>query len=149
MTNSGFRVYRNALKRLTVEMAGAIDEDLAMRCEREARAQLALAADGSLRVLWDLSAVESYSFEARVVIVRLQRFLSTKGDRTAYVAVAATPRSLALWTARMGNDDARACIAADHESAEAWLAGGSEPNTLIRPIVSVRPPAPDKNSATG
>jgi len=148
MTNPGFRVYRNALKRLTVEMAGAIDEDLAMRCEREARAQLALAAERSLRVLWNLSAVESYSFEARVVIVRLQRFLSTKADRTAYVAVAATPRSLALWAARMGND-ARACIAADHESAEAWLAGGIEPNTLIRPVASIRPPAPDKNSATG
>jgi hypothetical protein len=149
MTNPGFRVYRYALERLLVEMAGAIDEELAMRCEREARAQLALAAPASLRVLWDLSAVDSYSFEARVVIVRLQRFLSTKADRTAYVAVAATPRSLALWAARMGND-ARACIAADFASAEAWLTDGSEePNTLIRTVASVRPPVPGKNSAAG
>jgi hypothetical protein len=148
MTNSGFRL-RNAVQRLTVEMVGAIDEEIAMRCEREARAQLALSAEGSLRVLWDLSAVTSYTFEARVVIVRLQRFLSTKADRTAYVAVHPTPRSLALWVARMGND-ARGCIAADHDSAETWLTGNSsEPNTLIRPLASVRPGVPDKNTATG
>ena len=147
MTNPGFRIYRNAYLRFTVEIVGAIDEDLALRCEREVRAQLALAAEGSLRVLWDLSAVESYSFEARMVIVRLQRFLASKAARTAYVAVAAAPRSLALWAARMGNDG-RACIAADHESAETWLAAGNEePNTLVRPLASVRPRPPGKNSA--
>ena len=149
MTNPGFRIYRNAYLRFTVEITGVLEEDLALRCEREVRAQLALAADGSLRVLWDLRGVQSYSFEARVVIVRLQRFLTSKADRTAYLAWAPAPRSLALWAARM-NNDAQACIAADLESAEAWLAARrQEPNTLIRPLASVRPPVPGKNSAAG
>src|ERR1700742_1367078 len=104
MTNSGFRISRNAHQKLRVELSGDIDEEVALGCEREARTQLALAGAGTLRVLWDLSGVRGYSLEARVVIVRLQRFLTTKAVRTAYVAEEATPRSLALWAARMGND---------------------------------------------
>jgi hypothetical protein len=122
MTSPGFRVSRTAVQRLTIELLGVLDEETALRCERETRTDLAAAADGSLRVLWDLSTVTSYSLEARGVIVRLQRFLAQKAQRTAYVAPDATPRSLALWAARMGNE-AGACIAADQAGAEAWLSG--------------------------
>ena len=120
MTSPGFRLYRNASRRLTIELAGEIDEPTALYCERETRADLALVADSSLRVVWDLSGVTGYSLDARVVLVRLQQFLTVKAERTAYVAAEATARSLALWAARMG-DEARACIAADREAAEAWL----------------------------
>lgn len=120
MTSPGFRLYRNASRRLTIELAGEIDESTALYCERETRADLALVADASLRVVWDLSAVTGYSLDARVVLVRLQQFLTIKAERTAYVAAEATARSLALWAARMG-DEARACIAADRDAAEAWL----------------------------
>jgi hypothetical protein len=120
MTTPGFRLYRNASQRLTIELAGEIDEDTALYCERETRADLALVPDASLRVVWDLTGVTGYSLDARLVLVRLQQFLAIKADRTAYVAVEPTARSLALWAARMG-DQARACIAADREAAEAWL----------------------------
>jgi hypothetical protein len=146
MTNLGFRVCRSAIDQFTVELLGTIDEEIALSCEREARAQLALVADRSLRVMWDLSAVVGYSLEARMVIVRLQRFLTTKADRTAYVAADAAPRSLAVWAARMGND-ARACIAADHEGARAWLCGGVDPNTQVRPVPGARASVAGKNSA--
>ncbi|HEX4352232.1 MAG TPA: hypothetical protein VHZ95_04945 [Polyangiales bacterium] len=146
MTNPGFRASRPAIDRFTIALVGTIDEETAMRCERETRMQLSLVQESSLHVLWDLSAVQGYSFEARVVIVRLQRFLTKKADRTVYLASEPTPRSLALWAARMGND-ARACIAADHESAEAWLSGRGEPNTLVRPIANVRTAVAGKTSA--
>jgi hypothetical protein len=93
---------------------------VALHCERETRADLMLVVRPSLRVLWDLSTLESYSLEARVVVVRLQQFLSTKALRTAYVANTPSARSLALWAARMG-DQSAACIAADQSGAEAWL----------------------------
>jgi hypothetical protein len=148
MTNLGFRVSRTALDRFTVELAGTIDEEIALTCERETRVQLALVADASLLVLWDLSAVVGYSLEARMVIVRLQRYLTTKADRTAYIAAEPTPRSLALWAARMGNDS-RACIAADHDSARAWLAGRADPSTQVRQVAGARPDVTGKNSAAG
>jgi hypothetical protein len=148
MTNASFKICRNAYRQLKVELVGAIDEEIALCCERETRAQLSLVAEGSLQVLWDLSALTSYSFEARLVVVRLQRFLTTKAERTAYLAFAPAPRSLALWAARMGNDS-HACIAADHESAEAWLSGHSESSTLVRPITAVRSERRRKASAAG
>jgi hypothetical protein len=147
MTSSGFRIARNTYQQLRLELAGDVDEEIALSCERETRTQLTLATAGSLRVLWDLTCVRSYTLEARVVIVRLQRFLTTKAARTAYVAADATPRSLALWAARMGSDE-RACIAGDQDSADAWLAGRGDPNTLVRSIASVRAAA-NKNTANG
>jgi hypothetical protein len=148
MTNLGFRVSRTAVDRFTVELAGTIDEEIALACERETRVQLALVADASLLVLWDLSAVIGYSLEARMVIVRLQRYLTAKADRTAYIAGEAAARSLALWAARMGNDS-RACIAADHASARAWLAGRADPSTQVRQVAGTRADEAEKNSAAG
>jgi hypothetical protein len=148
MTNPGFRVTRSAIDRFTVELGGMLDEETALACERETRVQLALVGDASLLVLWDLSTVDGYSLEARMVIVRLQRFLTVKAERTAYVAADAAARSLAVWAARMGND-ARACIAADHDSAIAWLSGRSEPNTLVQPVAGLRNAATGKTTATG
>jgi len=120
MANSRFQLFRSASQTLTLQLSGDLDEGVALHCERDARADLTLVVRPSLRVLWDLRALESYSLESRVVVVRLQQFLSTKALRTAYVANTQSARSLALWAARMG-DQSAACIAADLSGAEAWL----------------------------
>jgi hypothetical protein len=120
MANTRFQLFRSASHTLTLQLSGDLDEAVALHCERETRADLTLVMRPSLRVLWDLSALRSYSLESRVVVVRLQQYLSTKALRTAYIANTAAARSLALWAARMGGQSA-ACIAADHAGAQAWL----------------------------
>jgi hypothetical protein len=102
MANTCFQLFRSASHRLTLQLSGDLDEAVALHCEREMRADLMLVVRPSLRVLWDLSALRSYSLESRVVVVRMQQFLSTKALRTAYVANTPAARSLALWAARMG-----------------------------------------------
>jgi hypothetical protein len=130
MTGARFRLHRNAARQLTLELGGDLDENAALYCESETRADLALVASGSLQVLWDLRGVTSYSLEARMVLARLQQFLAAKSQRTAYVATDAVTRSLALWAARMGEQTA-ACIAADRAAAQAWLAA-STPTLPLR-----------------
>jgi hypothetical protein len=147
MALTSFRVHRSpCAQRLTIELNGEIDEDAALSCERETRAQLAATAERSLHVLWDLSRLTDYSLAARAAIVRLQCFLTGKAQRTAYVAPHAMTRSLALWTARMGNQS-QACIAADRDAADLWLAGGAAPELIATPapIATPRP----KNTAAG
>jgi len=133
MTFAGFRLYRDATRRLTLELAGEVDEAAALALECEARVDLALVAGGSLRVLWDLSAVRGYTLEARVVLARVQQFLATKSRGTAFVAPQLTTRSLALWAARMG-DGRPACIAADRAAAEAWLAASESQPLGVRQL---------------
>lgn len=120
MPHARFQLFRSASHTLTLQLSGDLDEAVALHCERDTRADLTLVVRPSLRVLWDLSALHGYSLEARVVIVRLQQFLSTKALRTAYVANTPAARSLALWAARMGGQPS-ACIAADQGGAHAWL----------------------------
>ena len=120
MANTCFQLFRSASHTLTLQLSGDLDEAVALHCERDTRADLMLVVQPTLRVLWDLSALRSYTLESRVVVVRLQQFLSTKALRTAYVANTAPARSLALWAARMGGQSA-ACIAADQGGADAWL----------------------------
>jgi hypothetical protein len=120
MANARFQLFRSASHTLTLQLCGDLDEAVALHCERDVRADLMLVVRPSLRVLWDLSALDSYSLESRVVLVRLQQFLSTKALRTAYIATTPAARSLALWAARMGGQSS-ACIAADRGGADAWL----------------------------
>jgi hypothetical protein len=129
MANTCFQLFRSASQTLTLQLSGDLDEATALHCERETRADLQLVVRPSLRVLWDLSALDSYTLESRVVVVRLQQFLSTKALRTAYVANSQAARSLALWAARMG-DQSAACIAADHAGAEAWLRGDQDESAV-------------------
>ena len=125
MANARFQLYRSASHALTLHLSGDLDETVALHCERDTRADLMLVVRPSLHVLWDLSALSGYSLESRVVVVRLQQFLSTKALRTAYVANTPAARSLALWAARMGGQSA-ACIAADQCGADAWLRNQDE-----------------------
>jgi hypothetical protein len=143
MANTCFQLFRSASHTLTVQLCGDLDEAVALHCEREARADLTLVVRPTLRVLWDLSELRSYSLESRVVVVRLQQFLSTKALRTAYVAKTPAARSLALWAARMGGQSA-ACIAADHGGAEGWLNDQDESAVRIvlpRGLMPMREPA--------
>ena len=133
MHNARFQLFRSASQTLTLQLSGDLDEAVALHCERETRADLTLVMRPSLRVLWDLSALSSYSLGSRVVIVRLQQFLSAKALRTAYVATTPAARSLALWAARMG-DQSAACIAADAAGAEAWLRDQDE--SAVRIVLS-------------
>lgn len=136
MASGYFQVQRRLATQLSLVLSGEIDEETVLGCERETRVRVALVEDGSLEILWDLRGVESYTFDARIVLVRLQRFLAVKASRTVYVAAEPTARSLALWAAHMGGEG-RICIATDLPSAMAWLAGETEPTTgrhLIRGV---------------
>ncbi len=128
MASGYFHVQRSLSSQLNLRLGGEIDEETLLGCEREARMRIALVESGSLLILWDLREVESYSFEARIVLVRLQRVLATKAARTVYVAAETAARSLALWAAHMGGYG-RMCIVADVPSARAWLATDTEPTT--------------------
>jgi hypothetical protein len=128
MASGYFQVERCLASQLNLRLGGDIDEETVLRCERETRMRVALVADSSLQILWDLREVASYTFEARIVLVRLQRFLAVKAARTVYVAAELAARSLALWSAHMGGFG-RMCIATDVPSANAWLSGDVEPTT--------------------
>jgi hypothetical protein len=147
MASGTFHVQRSLSSQLNLRLSGDIDEETVLGCEREARMRIALAGSGSLLILWDLRDVESYSFEARIVLVRLQRFLATKAARTVYVAAATAARSLAMWAAHMGGYG-RMCIVADVPSARAWLSSDTEPTTGQYWIGGPRPARSD-DKATG
>ena len=138
MANARFQLFRNASQALTLQVSGDLDEAVALHGERETRTDLTCVVQPSLRVLWDLSALSSYSLESRVVVVRLQQFLSEKALRTAYVATTPAARSLALWAARMG-DQSAACIAADAAGAAAWLRDQDESAVRIVLARGMRP----------
>jgi hypothetical protein len=141
MANARFQLFRSATQTLTLALSGELDESTALYCERETRADLALVVRRSLRVLWDLQALTGYSLEARVVFVRLQQYLSNKALRIAYVADGPVARSLALWSARMGNQSG-ACIAADHAAAADWLSGRDESAVRIVVPQGLQPVSP-------
>jgi hypothetical protein len=138
MASGQFQVTRSTASRLTLRLTGVIDEETVLGCERETRARTAVAEAGSLQILWDLRGVEGYSFEARIVLVRLQRFLAARAQSTVYVADALAARSLALWSAHMGGHG-EMCITADVPSALAWLAGDSDSNTTGRHLIHGAP----------
>jgi hypothetical protein len=151
MASGHFEIRRPLATELTLTLGGDIDEETVLGCEREARSQLALVEPGSLHILWDLRQVTSYTFEARIVLVRLQRFLAARAERTVYVAAELASRSLALWAAHMGGKG-RMCITADLQSAHAWLAGECGPTTgrhLIQGVVLDRTEDPSKDKAAG
>jgi hypothetical protein len=128
MASGYFQVERSLATQLKLRLGGEIDEETVLGCERETRMRLALVARESLEILWDLRDVQSYTFEARIVLVRLQRYLAEKATRTVYVAAELAARSLAVWAARMGGHG-RLCLTADLGSAMAWLAGETGPTT--------------------
>jgi len=128
MASGHFQVQRCLANQLNLRLSGEIDEETVLGCEREARMRIALVEAGSLQILWDLRDVESYTFDARIVLVRLQRFLALKASRTVYVAAELAARSLATWAAHMAGQG-RICIVAELPAARAWLSGNAEPRT--------------------
>ena len=153
MASGYFQVHRSLASQLNLRLGGAIDEEIVLGCERETRMRLSLVERGALDVLWDLSTVESYTFEARIVLVRLQRFLAEKAARTVYVAADLPGRSLALWAAHMGGHGRMLCITADLAGAMAWLAGETGQTTgrhLIQfPPLAAEDTSEDEDQAAG
>jgi hypothetical protein len=128
MASGHFQVQRCHENQLNLRLTGEIDEETVLGCEREARMRIALVEAGSLQILWDLRDVESYTFDARIVLVRLQRFLALKASRTVYVAADLAARSLATWAAHMAGQG-RICITSELTAARTWLSGDAEPRT--------------------
>ena len=145
MASGHFQVQRCLATQLNLRLSGEIDEETVLGCEREARMRIALVQRGSLQILWDLRDVESYTFDARIVLVRLQRFLALKAARTVYVASELASRSLATWAAHMAGQG-RICITSELSAARAWLSGDGEPRTgrYLIDGVSVTPVGDDK-----
>ncbi|HEX7480543.1 MAG TPA: hypothetical protein VF331_22275 [Polyangiales bacterium] len=140
MVAPAYQIERRLPDELCIRLSGELDEATLLACESDARGRLRLAKPGSLRMLWDLLEVTGYTLEARSVLAHLQGFLAEKADRTVYVARHSQARSLSLWAVHMaGARQAR--IADDLEHALGWLRGSGEPDTAVRPLVSVRPPA--------
>ena len=142
MTLCTFSLNRTLLDELAIELSGGLDENAALLCEREVRTHLNQAKGASLRVLWDLRALDSYTIPARDVLVRLQCFLGEKANRTVYVAARSEPRSLAVWVLRM-SQHRDGHVARDLEDARAWLRERCDPptgqhargpNSTMRPI---------------
>jgi hypothetical protein len=147
MASGHFQVQRCLATQLNLRLSGEIDEETVLGCEREARMRIALVEAGSLQILWDLRDVESYTFDARIVLVRLQRFLALKASRTVYVAAELAARSLATWAAHMAGQG-RICITAELPAARAWLSGGdAEPRTGRYVIDGVSVTAVDDDKA--
>lgn len=151
MAICSFQLTRTLLDELAIELSGSLDENTALLCEREVRTQLHQARDASLRVLWDLRALEGYSIPAREVLVRLQRFLADKANRTVYVAARTEPRSLAVWVLRMANHrDGH--VARDLDAARAWLRDRNDPASGTHPregAPSLRPLANTSDPSAG
>jgi hypothetical protein len=145
-----FVILRRAADQLAVELAGDLSEHTLVTCEAEARAQLSVAKPG-VKVLIDLVGVHGYSLEARDALVALQRHLASKAGQTAYVAVTAAGRGLALWVSHMSENQVIKSFSR-RDDAEAWLAGIAGPTTGVCPVTRALdrdPPRPRKKASQG
>jgi hypothetical protein len=119
MAPGRYAVTRRATDWLEVTFEGDIDPQVALSCEREVRAQIALAPQG-LRAVVSLSGVTGYQLEAREQLVSLQRCIGAKASQTAYVAESAPGRALALWVIHTAQGQTVRSFARAAEAAE-WL----------------------------
>ncbi len=142
LTVASFQIERCSPDELEIVLAGRLEEEVLLGCERELRTQLRLAKPASLRVLIDLRSMDGYTLDARTVLVRVQRFIAEKACRVVFVVDRPEPRSLALWAVHMAGPW-NAQMASDAHDARAFLRGRSDPPTGVRPLASTRPPAVD------
>jgi len=131
-----YAVARRATDWLEVTLDGEIDPRTALSCEREVRAQIALAPTG-LRVLVNLCGVSGYELEAREQLVSLQRCLGAKASQTAYVADSAPGRALALWAIHNTQDQSIRSFVRAGEAAQ-WLGASDIAQSGVREVRSTR-----------
>lgn len=136
MTPGRYAVLRRASDWLEVTLEGDLDAQMTLACEREVRAQIALAPSG-LRAVVSLSNVAGYHLEAREQLVSMQRCIGAKAAQTAYVAQGAPGRALALWVIHNSLGQLVRSFARTAE-AEQWLSEkGSDPQSGVREVRDV------------
>jgi len=144
MAHGRYAVRRRATA-IEIVLSGVLDSTTVLACEREVRAQLALAPVGG-RALVDLSQVTGYEVDARDHLVSLQRSVGAKASQTAYVAESAEARGLALWVMHSANHGGPSQIVrpfARAEDAREWLAGEDNMASGVRDVDPV-PAVPRK-----
>jgi hypothetical protein len=133
MDPSRYAVVRRASDWLEVSLKGDLDAQVLLACEREVRAQIALAPPG-LRAIVNLSEVRGYHLEAREQLVSMQRCIGAKAAQTAYVAEGAPGRALALWVIHTSQGQVVRSFARAAE-AEQWLAEqNGDPQSGVREV---------------
>lgn len=131
-----YAVHRRATSWLEVTFEGDLTPQIAMSCEREVRAQIALAPPG-LRAIVSLSAVSGYELEAREQLVSVQRCIGAKAAQTAYVAESAPGRALALWVIHTAQNQLVRSFARANE-ALVWLGEAADPQSGVREVTDPR-----------
>jgi hypothetical protein len=120
MTPTPYEISLAARDRMVVRVRGTLEHDTALSLERALTEQTA-GLTGQACVLFDLTAFEECVLSARSVLVRLQKLISSRVRRTAFVADRPKARGLALWVMHLA-DDSNAKAVPNMAMAEAWFA---------------------------
>jgi hypothetical protein len=142
-----YAVVRRATDCLEVTLEGDLDPQTALSCEREVRAQIALAPS-TLRAIVSLSGVTGYQLEAREQLVSLQRCIGAKAAQTAYLAESAPGRALALWVIHTSQGQVVRSFSRAAEAAD-WLGISDPTQSGVREVKSTRRINPRRKSANG
>lgn len=142
-----YAVVRRATDCLEVTLEGDIDPQIALSCEREVRAQIALAPS-TLRAIVSLSGVTGYQLEAREQLVSLQRCIGAKAAQTAYLAESAPGRALALWVIHTAQGQVVRSFSRAAEAAD-WLGISDPTQSGVREVKNTRRINSKRKSANG
>lgn len=142
-----YAVVRRATDCLEVTLEGDLDPQIALSCEREVRAQIALAPS-TLRAIVSLSGVTGYQLEAREQLVSLQRCIGAKAAQTAYLAESVPGRALALWVIHTAQGQAVRSFSRAAEAAD-WLGISDPTQSGVREVRNTRRINLKRKSASG
>lgn len=131
-----YAVARRATDWLEVTLEGDLDPRITLSCEREVRAQIALAPS-TLRAVVSLSGVTGYQLEAREQLVSLQRCIGAKASQTAYIAESAPGRALALWVIHTAQGQVVRSFSRATEAAD-WLGLSDPTQSGVREVKNTR-----------
>ena len=148
---SRFKIVRRSTDRLEIELSGELSENTVRACEAEVRAQLSAARESALKAMIDLARRTGYTLEARACAGRIAALRRHQGTQTAFLAVTAASRGLALWVMHMSENQVIKSFA-DGEDADAWLGGRVGPTTGVRPVLRAgerKTPSSQRNKIAG
>ncbi len=104
---------------LTIQIHGSMQVGPIRALFAELKEMLA-GEPGPETILFDLSGVERCDIAARQEMVAIQRFIATRGSRTAYLASRPRIRGITLWIVHVSQDgNARPIVTLDE--AKDWL----------------------------
>ncbi len=119
--------YRVSAGRLSVQWKGLLDVDAVSR--ELAALKTALADTSVKQVLVDTSQVTLCPEAARAHLVAVQKELSARGRRTAWLDARAAFRGMALWVMHLAQDPNGKAVSTAQQ-AEAWL-GSNEAREAV------------------